>query len=151
MSQRCEHFSVEHKNKSKKITSRQNTKTQGYNFWQEYLYDIQAYIRLYNFDLRGHLRSLEVKIYLYLFSSKCNFFYSFIFFYNGAYEAFKKLIHMLKRGSELFLKFQLVFLGLCLNNLQEVKLRGPKRSKRGQSTQNWKIYLWMHFIVQMFI
>ena len=69
----------------------------------------------------------------------------FNFFSNYAYEAVNK--------TQLFQKyrFSALFYILVFHNRPIFKesiwgqTRRSKRSKRGQLTQNWKIYLYMHF------
>ena len=60
----------------------------------------------YNFDLRVHLRSLEVKIYLFLFSPKCKFFYTLCFCQLMPMGPSMKLIYLLNRGLELYLSYR---------------------------------------------
>ena len=72
-------------------------------------------------------------------------FIYFHFFSNYAYEAVNK--------TQLFQKyrFSALFYILVFHNRPIFKesiwgqTRRSKRSKRGQLTQNWKIYLYMHF------
>ena len=55
-----------------------------------------------------------------------------------------KLMYLLNRGLELYFGFPFVSIKQFLRNLLGVRLGGSKRSKRGQSTQNWKMYLYIY-------
>ena len=91
------------------------------------------------------MRSPEVKIYLFLFSPKCTFLYTFMFLSNCAYGAVNET-HIFGKY-----RFRTLFYILVFHNRSIFKesiwgqTRRSKRSKRGQLTQNWKIYLYMQF------